>query len=129
MKKIAGFVLSVAALAMATPAAAQFQKPEDAVKYRQSAFTIMGNHMGRVGAMVMGRVPFDAKAAQDSTRVLALVSTLPGQTFTANTESVQGSKALRLYLLSGKSRTSSRQVMTRWLLKLLNSMQQQKLAI
>lgn len=26
MKKIAGFVLSVAALAMATPAAAQFQK-------------------------------------------------------------------------------------------------------
>ncbi|MBL0251690.1 MAG: cytochrome c [Burkholderiaceae bacterium] len=94
MKKIAGFVLSVAALAMATPAAAQFQKPEDAVKYRQSAFTIMGNHMGRVGAMVMGRVPFDAKAAQDSTRVLALVSTLPGQTFTANTESVQGSKAL-----------------------------------
>jgi cytochrome c556 len=78
MKKIAGFVLSVAALAMATPAAAQFQKPEDAVKYRQSAFTIMGNHMGRVGAMVMGRVPFDAKAAQDSTRVLALVSTLPG---------------------------------------------------
>lgn len=42
MKKIAGFVLSVAALAMATPAAAQFQKPEDAVKYRQSAFTIMG---------------------------------------------------------------------------------------
>lgn len=93
MKKIAGIVLSVAALAMATPAAAQFQKPEDAVKYRQSVFTIMGNHMGRIGAMVMGRVPFDAKAAQDSTRVLALVSTLAGQTFTANTESVQ-SKAL-----------------------------------
>ncbi len=28
MKKIAGFVLSVAALAMATPAAAQFQNPK-----------------------------------------------------------------------------------------------------
>jgi len=93
MNKIAGYVLSVAALAMATPATAQFQKPEDAVKYRQSAFTLMGNHMGRVGAMVNGRVPFDAKAAQDSTRVLALISTLPGQAFAANTESVQ-SKAL-----------------------------------
>ena len=93
-------------------------KPEDAVKYRQSAFTIMGNHMGRVGAMVMGRVPFDAKAAQDSTRVLALVSTLPGQTFTANTESVQGSKALpAIWKEQDKFKAGSRQVMTRWWLR------------
>ena len=68
MKKIAGFVLSVAALAMATPAAAQFQKPEDAVKYRQSAMSVMATHFGRIGAMANGRVPFDAKAVQDNAR-------------------------------------------------------------
>jgi hypothetical protein len=32
-------------------AAAQFQKPEDAVKYRKAAFTVMAAHFGRIGAM------------------------------------------------------------------------------
>ncbi len=35
MKKIIGYILTLAALAMAAPTFAQFQKPEDAVKYRQ----------------------------------------------------------------------------------------------
>ena len=30
------------ALTLATPAMAQFAKPEDAIKYRQSAFALMG---------------------------------------------------------------------------------------
>ena len=42
------------------PAAAQFQKPEDAIKYRQSAFTVMANHFGRIGAMAQGKLPFTA---------------------------------------------------------------------
>ena len=50
-------------LCVALPAAAQFQKPEDAIKYRQSALTVMGNHFGRIAAMAQGRIPFDAKAA------------------------------------------------------------------
>lgn len=82
-------VLAVAALAFATPAAAQFQKPEDAVKYRQSALTVMANHFGRIGAMVNGRAPFDAKAAQDSAHVVATVSSLPWAGFAANTESLK----------------------------------------
>ena len=45
------------------PAAAQFQKPEDAVKYRKAAFTVMATHFGRLGAMVQGRIPFDAAVA------------------------------------------------------------------
>ena len=88
-EKIAGFVLSVAALAMATPASAQFRKPEDAVKYRQSAMSIMGNYMGRIGAMTSGRAPFDAKVMQENTRVLVVLSSLPIQGFVANTESLK----------------------------------------
>ena len=56
-------VATVIGLASALPASAQFQKPEDAIKYRQSAMFVMGNHMGRLGAMVQGRVPFDATQA------------------------------------------------------------------
>ena len=59
------------------PAAAQFQKPEDAIKYRQSAFTVMGAHVGRIGAMAQGRVPFDAKAAADNAAIVSAMARLP----------------------------------------------------
>ena len=65
MKKPLALLAALAALT-ALPAAAQFQKPEDAIKYRQGAFTIMGNHMARIGAMAQGRTPFDAKVAADT---------------------------------------------------------------
>jgi cytochrome c556 len=86
MKLIATMVLSAAAVVFAAPAAAQFQKPEDAVKYRQSALTVLANSFGRIGAMVNGRVPFDAKVAQDNAHVVATLSALPWAAFTPNTE-------------------------------------------
>ena len=86
------FLLSfaaVAAMATALPAAAQFQKPEDAVKYRKAAFTVMGAHFGRLGAMAQGRVPFDAAVATMNAEVVADVARLPYAGFvegTAGTE-------------------------------------------
>lgn len=68
---------TVVGLASALPAAAQFQKPEDAIKYRQSAFTVMANHFGRVGAMAQGKAPFDAKAAADNAAIVLTMSKLP----------------------------------------------------
>lgn len=64
----------LAATAVATPAAAQFAKPEDAIKYRKAAMTMQGTHFGRVAAMAAGRVPFDAKVAADNAEVVAIVS-------------------------------------------------------
>jgi cytochrome c556 len=89
MKLAASFLISVSAVMLATPASAQFQKPEDAVKYRQSALTVMGTHFGRIGAMVNGKAPFDAKSAQDSAQIVATLSTLPWAGFAANTESLK----------------------------------------
>ena len=63
MKFAISLVLAAAAAATAVPASAQFAKPEDAVKYRQSALFVMSQHFGRIGAMVNGRVPYDAAAA------------------------------------------------------------------
>ncbi len=78
-------VAAVGALAT-LPAAAQFQKSEDAIKYRQSAYTVMGNHVGRIGAMATGRAPFDAKAAADSANIVNTLAALPFTAFGPGTD-------------------------------------------
>jgi len=77
---------TVAGLAAAFPAAAQFAKPEDAVKYRKGAFTVMAAHFGRVAAMANGRVPFDAKAAAENAEIATMVSKLPFAGFIDGTD-------------------------------------------
>jgi cytochrome c556 len=85
--------LAAAVAAVALPAAAQFQKPEDAVKYRQSAFTVMANHFGRVGAMANGKVPFDAAAAAANADIVATMSKLPFPAFVDGTDKVANTHA------------------------------------
>ena len=80
---------TVAGLLTALPAAAQFQKPEDAVKYRKAAFTVMATHFGRIGAMVQGRVPFDAAAATANAEIVADMAKLPYAGFVEGTAGTQ----------------------------------------
>ena len=77
-----------AALITAIPfsASAQFAKKEDAIKYRQSAFFLMSQHMGRIGAVNKGEVPFNAADVQKSAAVIAGLADLPWQAFGAGTE-------------------------------------------
>ncbi|GAB4565938.1 MAG: cytochrome c [Rhizobacter sp.] len=77
MKRLFLAIAAFACLGTALPAAAQFAKPEDAVKYRKAAFTVMGAHFGRVAAMANGRVPFDAKAAASNAEIATMMSKLP----------------------------------------------------
>ena len=86
MKFVATLALAAAALGIASPASAQFAKPEDAVKYRQSVMFVMSQHFGRVGAMANGRVPFDAKVATDNAEIVADMAKLPWPGFAANTD-------------------------------------------
>lgn len=86
------FVLATAALvgfATAMPAAAQFQKPEDAVKYRKAAFTVMATHFGRIGAMAQGKVPFDGAAAAANAEVVATLGRLPFSGFVEGTSGTE----------------------------------------
>ena len=71
MKKLASPILVSAVVTLSGPAMAQFAKPEDAIKYRQSALFVMQQNFARVAAMAAGRAPFDAKAAAESTEVAA----------------------------------------------------------
>ncbi len=77
MKNLTRTILAAAVVLTSLPAMAQFQKPEDAAKYRQGALTVMGSHFGRLGAMANGKAPFDAKLAQDSAAVVEFMSKLP----------------------------------------------------
>lgn len=86
MKFAASLALAAAACAFAAPASAQFAKPEDAVKYRKGVMVVMSNHFGRIGAMVNGRAPYDAKAAIANAELVAELSRLPWPAFTQNTE-------------------------------------------
>jgi cytochrome c556 len=86
MKKTLLAAAAVAGLMTALPAAAQFAKPEDAIKYRKAAFSVMASHFGRIGAMVNGRAPFDAKAAAENAEIAALMARLPYTAFVEGTD-------------------------------------------
>lgn len=86
MKKIATFALAALATTFVLPAAAQFAKAEDAIKYRKSAFFVMQQNFGRVAGMAAGKVPFDAKVAADSAAVAEYVGMLPWAAFGPGTD-------------------------------------------
>ena len=86
MKVLDCIAAAAALVSMATPASAQFAKPEDAIKYRQSALSVMGTHFGRIGAMVNGRIPFDAKIAAENADIVAEMAKLPWVAFGAANE-------------------------------------------
>lgn len=86
MKKTMICIVAISASLMSFGAAAQFAKPEDAVKYRKAAFTVMGAHFGRLGAMAQGKVPFDAKTAAENAEVVADVAKLPWAAFGEGTD-------------------------------------------
>lgn len=86
MNIAASFAIAAAAIALATPASAQFAKPEDAIKYRQGGLFVMAQHFGRIGAMVNGKAPYDAKAAADNAAIVAEMAKLPWAGFAPGTD-------------------------------------------
>lgn len=86
MKRLLVATAATLAALVSLPAAAQFQKPEDAIKYRQSALTVMANHLGRIGAMAKGTVPFDTGAATANAQIVVTMSKLPWVAFGEGTD-------------------------------------------
>jgi cytochrome c556 len=82
------WITALAALGLVAtlPAQAQFQKPEDAIKYRKSVFVVQGTHFGRIAAMAQGKVAFDAKAALANAEVVNVVAALPWAAFGEGTD-------------------------------------------
>ncbi|MFN3811286.1 MAG: c-type cytochrome [Roseateles asaccharophilus] len=89
MKQALLTLTATAGLLAALPAAAQFQKPEDAVKYRKAAFTVMATHFSRIGAMAQGRAPFDGAAAAANAEIVADLAKLPFAGFVEGTSGTE----------------------------------------
>jgi cytochrome c556 len=94
MKIVRTLGLLAVASTLAAPALAQFRKPEDAVKYRQSVMFTMGNHFyARLGGMANGRIPFDAKVAAENADLVLTLSKLPWVGFGPETNGVGKTEA------------------------------------
>lgn len=68
------------------PAEAQFARPEEAVKYRQGAWFVLNHHFTRIGSMVRGRMPFDARLLQQDAEVVATLARMPAAAFAPGTD-------------------------------------------
>ena len=86
MKKPLILITAMTFITLALPAAAQFAKPEDAIKYRKASLSVMGTHFSRVGAMATGKAPYDAKAAAENADIAAAMSKLPWAAFTEGSD-------------------------------------------
>lgn len=107
MNKAMSLILAAVVSAAALPAAAQFAKPEDAVKYRKAALTVIGAHFGRVGAMANGRVPFDAKVAAENAELVAELSRLPWTAFGEGTDKGETRAKPEIWKEAGKFKEAS----------------------
>jgi cytochrome c556 len=75
-------------------AQAQFAKPEDAIKYRKSALSIMGTHFGRLAPVVKGERPFNAAEVAANTAIVEQMSKLPYVAFGPGTDKGADTAAL-----------------------------------
>ena len=107
MKNIASLILAAVTMTLAAPASAQFAKPEDAIKYRKAALTVMATHFGRVAAMANGRVPFDAKAAADNAAIAEAMSKLPWAAFVEGSDKGDTKAKADIWSDSGRFKDAS----------------------
>ncbi len=78
-------VCVAAAVTIPSVSAQSFQKPEDAIKYRKAAFTVLAAHFGPLGAMANNRIPYNAQQAAEHGAILEVVARTPWAGFGAGT--------------------------------------------
>ena len=78
MKKLVKILVGLVVVAIAFGGAyAQFAKPEDAIKYRKSVMFLIGQHFGRMGAMVKENTPYEKEVFTQNAMVVETLSQLP----------------------------------------------------
>lgn len=86
MKRVVAALALTTLFAVPFAAQAQFAKVDDAIDYRKSAFFVMGQHFGRVGAVVKGEKPYDKAAVEADIAVIEALAKLPWQAFTPDSD-------------------------------------------
>lgn len=65
---------------------AMAQKAEDAIKYRQGVFRVIGWNFGSMAAMAKDKKPYDAEEFARNAEIVAFMSKLPLEGFTPGSE-------------------------------------------
>ncbi|MGD8790693.1 MAG: cytochrome c [Burkholderiales bacterium] len=84
MKRVL-YLLTVALFVMFAQSA-MAQKAEDAIKYRQGVFRVIGWNFGSMAAMAKGKKPYDAEVFARNAEIVAFMSRLPLEGFTPGSE-------------------------------------------
>jgi cytochrome c556 len=94
LKKLSSLILTgtLASALWVGSAQAQFAKPEDAVKYRQSALQLIASHFGRMQPVMKGQVPYDAAAIKANVELLKTLSVLPWAGFVVGSQAGTSAK-------------------------------------
>ena len=98
-----GVVCGVVLVATGSMALAAFAKPEEAIRYRKAVMTVIGQHFGRVAAVVKGQMPYDKDAVGHQAAVLRTLSELPWEAVMAP-GSDQGDTTLKASAMEEKEK-------------------------
>jgi cytochrome c556 len=84
MKRYVQMLLLATFAASAQVAVAQ--KPEDAIKYRQGVFSVIGWNFGSMAAMVKGEKEWNQEVFARNAEIVAFMSKLPAEGFTPGSD-------------------------------------------
>ncbi|WP_394391993.1 c-type cytochrome [Shewanella woodyi] len=84
--KMAILAVVTSTVLAASVQAGNFKKTDDAIEYRQSAFSLLAYNFGDMGAMLKGKKPFDAEVFAMRAENVAALSKLPLEGFTPGSD-------------------------------------------
>lgn len=79
-----GALLSTCAFSVSANTA--FKEPSDAIEYRQAAFSMISVQISDMGAMLKGKIPFDAEKFKKRANNAAALSKMPWEAFYKGTD-------------------------------------------
>ncbi|MBG9992745.1 c-type cytochrome [Pseudoalteromonas sp. NZS37] len=85
LKKVLA-TIALATCAFSVSANSAFKEPSDAIEYRQAAFSMISVQIGDMGAMLKGKVPFDAEQFKMRANNAAALSKMPWEAFYERTD-------------------------------------------
>lgn len=81
-----GLMGTLLSIGINTIANAAENKTADAIEYRQAAFEVLAWNFGPMGAMVKGKIPFEAKTFAERAANVAFLSKMPLEGFIPGSE-------------------------------------------
>lgn len=86
-------IVSILAIASVSAAYAADPKPEDEIRFRQSAFNVIGRNFAQLGAIAKGERPYDQAFAVKTATLLEILAPQPFNSFGPGTDAGAPHKA------------------------------------